>query len=73
MMTRGQSDDNATEADGWSNPDMEPVPMAPLPTAAPPNQMGPTQSAGPAAERLDNGPIAHRLRQSRKPAEFYKE
>ena len=33
-----QSDDDATGPDSWSNPDMEPVPMAPLPTAAPPNQ-----------------------------------
>ena len=52
---------------------MEPVPMAPLPTDAPSNQAGPTPGAGPAAEGLDNGPIAHRLRQSRKPAGFYKE
>ena len=40
---------------------MEPVPMPPLPTAEPPNQVGPTPGAGPSAEGLGEGPIAHRL------------
>ena len=56
-----QSDDDATGPDSWSNPDMEPVPMAPLPTDAPSNQAGPTPGAGPAAEGLVGEPIAHRL------------
>ena len=43
-----QSDDDATAADSWSDPDMETVPMAPLPTAAPPSQAGPAPGAGPA-------------------------
>ena len=59
-----ESDDNATAADSWNNPDLEPVPMAPLPTAAPSNQVGNTQLAGPSAEGLANGPIAQRLRPS---------
>ena len=59
-----QSDDDATAADNCSNPDMEPVPMPPLPTAEPPNQVGAAQGAGPAAEGLADGPIAHRLRPS---------
>ena len=63
-----QSDDDTTTADSWSNPDMEPVPMSPLLTAALPNQAGPSVGAGSAAEGLANGPIAHRLRPSRKPA-----
>ena len=46
-----QSDDDATGPDSWSNPDMEPVPMAPLPTAAPPNQAEPAPGAGPAPRR----------------------
>ena len=50
-----------TRANSWSNPDMEPVPMAPLPTDAPSNQAGPTPGAGPAAEGLVGEPIAHRL------------
>ena len=45
-----QSDDDATGPDSWSNPDMEPVPISPLATAAPPNQVGPAAGAGPAAE-----------------------
>ena len=65
-----QSDDDTTTADSWSNPDMEPVPMSPLPTAAPPNQVGPVPGAGPSAEGLADGAmgpsIAHRLRPSRK-------
>ena len=45
---------------------MVPVPMTPLPTAAPPNQVGPAPAdAGPSAEGLADGPIAHRLRPSR--------
>ena len=55
---------NATAADSWSNPDMEPVPMAPLPIVAPPNQTGLSEGAGPAAEGLADGPIAHRLHPS---------
>ena len=39
---------------------MEPVPMSPLPTAAPSNQVGPAPAgAGPSAEGLADGPIAH--------------
>ena len=71
-----QSDDDTTTADSWSNPDMEPVhvPMSPLPTAEPPNQVGSAPAdAGPRAEGLADGPIAHRLRPSRQPAGYYKE
>ena len=68
-----QSDDDATAADSWSNPDMEPVPMAPLPTDAPSNQAGPTPGAGPAAEGLVGEPIAHRLCPWYKPVGYYKE
>ena len=52
--TQPTTDDNATEADGWSaSPTWsvgEPVPMAPLPTVAPYNQVVPTPGAGPSAE-----------------------
>ena len=44
-----------------------------LPTAEPPDQVGAAQGAGPAAEGVADGPIAHRLRpSSRKPAGYYK-
>ena len=50
---------------------MEPVAMAQLPTIASCNLAGTSTGAGPAAEGSDDGPIAHRLRPSRKPAGYY--
>ena len=41
---------------------LEPVPMAPLPTVAPYNQVVPTPGAGPSVEGLADVAIAHRLR-----------
>ena len=67
------SDDEATHPDSDGSAHVTPQRLPSLSSLASPVPPQLSEGAGPSAEGLADGPIAHRLRPLRKPAGFYKE